>query len=312
MQGTPVWFAGVDQIPALLDGERARHLDGGVLATLHPLHRHGSMPFPGRGDDETVQVLPRHQAPEVFLASRVTFGLGLSRRLDDVLGLRHLRGVDVAKGGHLRSQAHKDLQQAGPANADTPPLPSGPAYLRQLPRTKRVRAVLNRKRPSVHNESLILLSEAYLYASHVATESGGRFARDPLENTTEISGVGQPRSVPRSRSCRGPVRASRWAASRTRTCAIKSAGETPRTWRNLRRNAVWLMRGHPGEIGTVERRRRLLFDVADGFGQIPGCLSLPADFRGGPTTRWSSARPAWYTRRWVFASRGARSSFMMS
>ena len=116
-------LGGVDEIPTFLQGDGRRHLDCDRLTRLHGRHGHGSMPAPGGGNHDGVQVLPRQELPEVVVVSGVYAGIVTSRIPHQGRGPVRRLGPEVADRVHLSVfPGQRQLQQVGspPADADEP------------------------------------------------------------------------------------------------------------------------------------------------------------------------------------------------
>ena len=74
MQCFPVFSDGIDQLPALVDGQRGGHLGEGMFAGRHGVDAHPRVPVPGGGDDHDVNVVALEHPLVVRVAPAVGGG----------------------------------------------------------------------------------------------------------------------------------------------------------------------------------------------------------------------------------------------
>ena len=94
-------FGGLDELPAVVDGERRGHLRRDVLSGAHRVERDGHVQLPrGRVVDEIDVGVVAKPLPGL-LRTGIDLGLRPARRRDLLLDPPDARGVDVADGGNL-------------------------------------------------------------------------------------------------------------------------------------------------------------------------------------------------------------------
>ena len=94
-------FGHIHELPALVDGDRGRDFDEGVLPLLHDLEGHGDVPFPRSGDEDDVYIVAfKHFFPGMLVAE-VHCGFFAGLLLDVFSGALGARFDDVADGDHF-------------------------------------------------------------------------------------------------------------------------------------------------------------------------------------------------------------------
>ena len=91
MQCLPRLLGSLDQLPAFVQRNRGGHFRKGVLAGLHRVDAHPRVPFPGRGDDDDVDVVAFEHPLVVLVAIAIggrLLAAGLLHRLDGPLQRR--------------------------------------------------------------------------------------------------------------------------------------------------------------------------------------------------------------------------------
>lgn len=102
-------LAGLHERPGLVQGQRRRNLDQGVLAGAHGRHRHDRVQLPGRGNEHGVDVRALDQGAPGLVAAAVHGGLDGPSLVDQRLHPGQALRVDV---GHRDQACTLYVQQA--------------------------------------------------------------------------------------------------------------------------------------------------------------------------------------------------------
>src|SRR5215212_5088603 len=88
----------VNNIPTIFERVRSRHFSPGVLSCSQSSEHLRSMPFPGRGNIDEIEIITRDESFEVSLSVAVDSGCFLTGLLDHLGRMRALLFHNVTDG----------------------------------------------------------------------------------------------------------------------------------------------------------------------------------------------------------------------